>query len=208
MAQHRFDAPRPLPVWLEGHTSVWGAPAVLGLNGKYDVKMDITLPESLDTSITHHFDPQWTGYVGLTWTRWSRLSEIVGRNSGLSPLGQQLGFATLRETLNFRDTWSAAVGASYALSPKWVVRTGYVYGPSPTRNADRSVRIPVGNRQSVTLGAGYSPNADITVDLAYAFLWEDTAAVHAQNHSGIQPAYTAKYDNHSHGLMAQLTYRY
>lgn len=193
---------------LKGHTTVSGSPPAFGLEGKYDVEMDVTLPESIDTSITHHFDDKLTGYIGTTWTRWSRLPEIVGENSGLSPLGEQLGFGRLTEELNFRDTWSAAVGASYKISPKWVLRTGYVYDPSPTRNKDRKVRIPVGNRQSVTFGASYIPNNDLTVDFAYAYLWEDTAGVNVQNESGLQPAYTAKYDNHSHGLTTQLTYRF
>ncbi|MFV3368813.1 outer membrane protein transport protein [Pseudomonas sp. NY15435] len=193
---------------LEGHTKVSDSPAALGLNGKYDLEMDVTLPESVDTSFTHHFDDKWTGYVGTTWTRWSRLPEIVGENSGLPLLGERLGFGRISEELNFRDTWATAIGASYALTPQWVLRAGYVYDQSPTRNEDRNVRIPVGNRQTVTFGAGYSPYPDMTIDLAYAYLWEDTAGVNAKNDSGLQPAYTAKYDNSSHGLAAQLTYRF
>lgn len=37
---------------LGGNTEVKNAPGALGLNGKYDAKLDITLPESVDTSIT------------------------------------------------------------------------------------------------------------------------------------------------------------
>ncbi len=76
---------------LGGNTEVKNAPGALGLNGKYDAKLDITLPESVDTSITHKFDDKWTGYLGAVWTRWSRLEKIEVRNSGVPALGQALG---------------------------------------------------------------------------------------------------------------------
>ena len=102
---------------LGGNTEVKNAPGALGLNGKYDAKLDITLPESVDTSITHKFDDKWTGYLGAVWTRWSRLEKIEVRNSGVPALGQALGFNTIGEDLNWRDTWSFSVGTSYQATP-------------------------------------------------------------------------------------------
>ena len=58
---------------VDGHTKVSNSPSAFGLDGKYANKIDITLPESVDTSFTHQFDERWTGYVGTTWTRWSRI---------------------------------------------------------------------------------------------------------------------------------------
>ena len=58
---------------LEGHTEVSGSPSVIPLDGNYKSKIDITMPESVDTSITHHFNNRWTGYLGTTWKRWSRI---------------------------------------------------------------------------------------------------------------------------------------
>ncbi|MDF3931654.1 outer membrane protein transport protein [Pseudomonas citronellolis] len=216
---------------LDGHTSISNAPNVplslitgapipgtLGqaLNGKYDAKLDITLPESVDTSITHKFDDKWTGYLGATWTRWSRLDAINVENSGMSAIGSGLGFNTISEELKWKDTWSMAVGASYQLDPQWVLRAGYAYDPSPTDNEHRNVRIPVGDRQILTLGAGWSPTPDMTIDVAYAYLWEDTAGVNQKGETlntglgpvALQPGYSAKYDNSAHGLTAQMTYRF
>ena len=48
-------------------------------NQKYDASLDITTPESVDFSVTHQLDDQWTLYAGSTWTRWSRLKEIYRR---------------------------------------------------------------------------------------------------------------------------------
>ena len=76
---------------LEGHTKISGSPSVVPLDGKYDNKIDLTMPESVDTSITHHFNSRWTGYLGTTWKRWSRIQKVEAVNSGLSPLGQAAG---------------------------------------------------------------------------------------------------------------------
>ncbi len=193
---------------LKGHTEVSGSPGVIPLDGKYDNKIDITMPESVDTSITHHFNSRWTGYVGTTWKRWSRIQKVEAVNSGLSPVGQAAGLGTVTEEMNWRDTWSTAVGAAYQLNEQWLLRAGYAYDPSPIRNADRSVRIPVGNRQAVTLGGGYSPNSDMTIDFAYGYLWDSKVSVKQSNDSGLQPAYSANYDNSANGVSIQATYRY
>lgn len=197
---------------LEGDTKIRNAPPALGgdlLSGKYDAQLDVTLPESVDTSITHRLDDRWTLYAGATWTRWSRLQSIEVQNSGLLPPFQG-NFGTLSEELNWKDTWSGAIGASYQLDKQWVLRTGFAYDPSPTSNADRTVRIPVGDRKVFTLGAGYSPNDDLTIDVAYGYLWENTAGVNhpAGDNPLLQPAYHAKYDNTAHILGTQLTYRF
>ncbi|CAI8820620.1 long-chain fatty acid transport protein [Pseudomonas sp. IT-196MI5] len=193
---------------LKGHTEVSGSPSVIPLDGNYDNKIDITMPESVDTSITHHFNSRWTGYLGTTWKRWSRIKKVEAVNSGLSPLGQAAGLGSVTEEMNWRDTWATAVGASWQLNQQWLLRAGYAYDPSPIRNADRSVRVPVGNRQAVTLGGAYSPNADLTIDFAYGYLWDSKVSVKQSNNSGLQPQYSANYENSANGFSVQATYRY
>jgi long-chain fatty acid transport protein len=193
---------------LEGHTEVSGSQSVIPLDGNYNSKIDITMPESVDTSITHHFNNRWTGYLGATWKRWSRIEKVETNNSGLSPLGEAAGLGRMTEEMNWRDTWSTAVGASYQWNQQWLLRAGYAYDPSPIRNADRSVRIPVGNRQAVTLGGAYSPNSDLTIDFAYGYLWDSKVSVKQSNNSGLQPEYSANYNNNANGVSVQATYRY
>ncbi|MGF6092350.1 outer membrane protein transport protein [Pseudomonas sp. 18173] len=193
---------------LKGHTEVSGSPSVVPLDGKYDNKIDITMPESVDTSITHHFNSRWTGYLGTTWKRWSRIKKVEAVNSALSPLGQAAGLGSVTEEMNWHDTWATAVGASFQLNQQWLLRAGYAYDPSPISNADRSVRVPVGNRQAVTLGGAYSPNADLTIDFAYGYLWDSKVSVNQENNSGLQPAYSGSYENSANGVSVQATYRY
>src|SRR5699024_9445102 len=96
---------------LNGNTRVSGLAGPVGfLNGSYDASLDITLPESVDTSLTYKLN-QWTFSAGVTWTRWSRLDDITVHNQGVpavppSPALQQLrsGIKTPREELNWEDT--------------------------------------------------------------------------------------------------------
>jgi len=80
--------------------------------------------------------------------------------------------------------------------------------PSPIRNADRSGGVPVDNRQALTLGGAYSPNSDLTIDFAYGYLWDSKVSVKQSNNSGLQPQYSANYNNSANGVSVQATYRY
>ncbi|NWD67034.1 outer membrane protein transport protein [Pseudomonas gingeri] len=193
---------------LKGHTEVSDSPTQLALDGKYDARIQLDTPESLDTSFTHHFNSRWTGYLGAVWTRWSRLEKFEAINRNVSAAGQSAGLEQTGEQLNWHDTWSGAVGLSYQLSPQWLLRTGYAYDPTPISNADRSVRIPAGNRKALTLGAAYSPSADLTIDLAYGYLWDSKVAVQQSSTSSLQPGYDAEYNNSAQELAVQATYRY
>lgn len=179
----------------DGSTQVSNAPSALGVNGTYSNQLATTTPEMLDTSFTHHFDERWTGYLGTTWTRWSRVQRVDAINSGVSPLGQQLGFGNIGDNFDWHNTWSAAIGASYRLSPQWLLRCGYAYDQSPASDANRNVRVPVGNRQALTLGASYALSTNLTIDMAYGYLWEPAVSVNQANTSGLQPSYSAEYHN-------------
>lgn len=179
------------------------AGAALGLiDGDYRAKLDFTSPESAEFSVTHRLDDRWTLHGGAVWTRWDRLSRIVIDNNAQGAL------ETLREEVQWRNTWAYALGASYQLNPQWVLRAGAALDEAPATNEFRSVRTPYGNRKVVSLGAGWTPTPNLTVDLAYAYLWESQARVDQAAEPPLRPAYSATYDTDAHGVSAQFTYRY
>ena len=170
--------------------------------GKYNGSLDLTTPESVDFSITHQFDSRWTGYAGSTWTRWSRFKEVViDSPSNGSPL-----FSQVSEAENWHDTISYAAGLSYQLNPQWVLRSGLAFDPTPTNNTDRSPRIPSGDRYVFSLGAGYSPTANLTIDLAYVYLQEEEVSVN--NSEAGKGYYNADFNNSANALAAQATWRF
>ncbi|MNQ58999.1 47 kDa outer membrane protein precursor [compost metagenome] len=191
---------------LRGDTTVSGSGPILGSSaGKYDASLDLETPESVDFSVTHDLNDAWTLYAGSTWTRWSRLEEIKVENKGIGGLlGPAL--STITEEQDWRDTWSYAVGAAYKLNRQWTLRAGLAYDQSPARNEFRSPRIPTDDRKILSLGAAWSPNEDMTIDVAYSYLKEDDAKI--DQTSPFKGSYSATYKNSAHGLGAQVTYRF
>lgn len=187
---------------LEGDTRVEASP-LAGIAGKYDANLDLTTPESVDMSITHDLNDALTLYVGSTWTRWSRFKEIRVENDAAT---LPANLSTIVEEQNWHDTWAHAVGLSYKVSPQWTLRTGIAIDQSPTNNVDRSPRVPSGDRTIFSVGAGWSPNQDMTIDVAYSYLQEESVDV---NHfSATRGTYRARYKNSAHGLGASLSYRF
>ncbi|KAB0483088.1 long-chain fatty acid transport protein [Pseudomonas reinekei] len=174
---------------------------------KYDASLDITTPESVDFSVTHQLDDQWTLYAGSTWTRWSRLKEISVENSGVPAL-LNAQFGTITEEQNWHDTWAHAIGASYQLNKQWVLRTGFSVDQAPTNNENRSPRIPTGDRKIFSLGAGWSPTDDLTIDVAYSYLREESVKVNNSNGIPRNQNYSAKYENWANGFGIGATYRF
>lgn len=193
---------------LEGDTKVkYGALAAVGLGAsqKYDASLKITTPESVDLSVTQAINDRWNVYAGTTWTRWSQLDKITVKNSGVQPLlaGQ---FGSINEDQNWHDSWAYAVGTSYQLNKEWVLRTGLTFDQSPTNNEDRSPRIPTGDRTIFSIGAGWSPTDDLTIDVAYSYLKEESVNIRNENNRG--QSYDAKYENSANGFGVGATYRF
>lgn len=190
---------------LRGDTQIEGSGFGQFSGSKFDTTLVLKTPESVDFSITHELNADWTLYAGSTWTRWSRLEEIRAVNKGVpAPLNPSLG--NIVEEQNWHDTWSHAVGAAYKLNRQWTLRAGFAVDQSPTNNTNRSPRIPTGDRKVFSLGTAWSPNDDVTIDVAYSYLMEEDTQI---NHSSATKGnYRSTYKNSAHGLGTQVTYRF
>jgi long-chain fatty acid transport protein len=198
---------------LDGHTEVTagtGVPPQLLKTNRYDASLKIETPESYDLSVTQDMNDAWKLYAGASWTRWSRLKDITVNNEGVTGLsGGALApqiVGTIKEDQNWHDTWAYAMGTSYQLNKQWVLRTGLTFDQSPTNNTDRSPRIPTGDRTIYSIGAGFSPTDDWTIDVAYSYLKEEAVTVNRRNALG--QSYSAKYENSANGFGVGATYRF
>ena len=86
------------------------------------------------------------------------------------------------------------------------LRTGLAFDQSPTNNTHRSPRIPTGDRTAVSFGLAWNPTDDVTLDLAYTYLWEEETEV--RNQKANKGVYNATYENSAHGFGAALSYRF
>ncbi|SEL41850.1 long-chain fatty acid transport protein [Pseudomonas sp. NFIX51] len=199
---------------LEGHTEVSpgaGTPSALLRGARYDASLDITTPESADLSVTQDLNDAWKLYAGATWTRWSRLKDITVQNEGVTASAGGLlapgALSSIKEEQNWHDTWAYAIGTSYQLNKQWVLRTGLTFDQSPANNTNRSPRIPTGDRTIFSLGAGWSPTEDLTIDVAYSYLKEEKVKVNNRNQQ-LGQSYSAEYENSANGFGVGATYRF
>ncbi|AMS16708.1 MULTISPECIES: OmpP1/FadL family transporter [Pseudomonas] len=199
---------------LEGHTEVSpgaGTPGALLRGARYDASLDITTPESADLSVTQDLNDAWKLYAGATWTRWSRLKDITVQNEGVTASAGGLlapgALSSIKEEQNWHDTWAYAIGTSYQLNKQWVLRTGLTFDQSPANNTNRSPRIPTGDRTIFSLGAGWSPTEDLTIDVAYSYLKEEKVKVNNRNQQ-LGQSYSAEYENSANGFGVGATYRF
>lgn len=168
---------------------------------KTDASLGITLPETIEFSVTHALDERWKIMAGLTYIRWSRFDELNVEND----------VTEISEKQNYKDAWQYAVGLSYQASPEWILRTGLALDKSPIRDSDRTVRVPSSDRTLFSVGAGWTPIPNLTLDVAYTRLWEDSAPVDqgaVGDPSEPRGRYTGDYDNNANIFGAQLTYRF
>ncbi|WP_163558148.1 outer membrane protein transport protein [Halomonas sp. NO4] len=173
-----------------------------------DASLDLTTPENINFSITQQMSDKFKMMFGASWTRWERFDEIrvVDPND---PSGDPI---TLEEQ-DYSNAWAFAAGGEYQLNPQWALRAGVTIDNTPTSDEFRSARIPSDDRRIFSLGAGWTPTENLTLDFAYSYLTERSTTVSQERvDSGpggdVTSTYSADYKNEAHAFGAQLTYRF
>lgn len=172
--------------------------------------LDLTTPETVNFSLTQQMSDNLKLMFGASWARWSEFDQIL-------VTGDERGRIT-DEQQNYSNAWALSTGGEYQLTPQVALRAGVALDFTPTQDATRSVRIPSDDRRIFSIGAGWSPTPDLTVDVAYSYLTErstqvdqtktDSFTVAGQQTPPITSNYSADYKNEAHGIGAQLTYRF
>lgn len=161
-----------------------------------DADLSITLPAVWDFSVTHELNDRWTLMAGAAMTDWSEFEEIRVEND----------VREIVEAQNYEDSWQYSVGTAYQLNQAWVLRTGLTYDETPIKEDYRSVRVPSDDRVIFSLGAGWTPMEDLTVDVAYSYIHETEASLSQEEEN--RGTYEADYDNTAQAFGAQVTYRF
>ncbi|MGM0703134.1 MAG: OmpP1/FadL family transporter [Pseudomonadota bacterium] len=182
-------------------------PGVPGVERQEDsARLDLTTPETINFSITQQMSDNLKLMFGASWTRWSRFDQILVKGEAIDEI--------TKEEQDYSNAWAFAAGGEYQLNPQWVLRAGVTLDNTPTSDEFRSARIPSDDRRIFSLGAGWTPTENLTLDFAYSYLTERSTRVdqsrvdHEGTASETELAYSADYKNEAHGFGAQLTYRF
>ena len=176
-----------------------------------NIKLDITMPDSLSFALSHALDDRWTVLADATWTGWKVLQKFeVTRTNNVPATG-----ATLQNNpYNWRNTWRVGVGANYKLNEAWMLKGGIAYDQAPTNDVDRGVRLPDGNRTWLSVGAKYQLSRVGTLDFGYTRILMKDPSINSNaggNNANSTAAYalvSGKYDASVDILSVQYSHRF
>jgi long-chain fatty acid transport protein len=69
----------------------------------------------------------------------------------------------------YKDTWTLAFGADYAICPRWTLRGGVQYDQTPTQNGARDARVPDADRVDLAVGASFEASKAVTIDAGLSY---------------------------------------
>jgi long-chain fatty acid transport protein len=131
-----------------------------------DGSASISTPANANIGIYHQLTPRLALMANASWTDWSSFEELkVTYEDGRDP-------STTTE--NWEDAWAYSVGANYALTDKWLLRTGVGYDETPVPSAEyRTPRVPDADRTWAALGATYQATENFGVTAGYMRVFGD-----------------------------------
>jgi long-chain fatty acid transport protein len=145
-------------------------------NNTSDGSAKLTTPDHATFGIAHDVNDQLTLQAQATWFGWNNFDAITAfRDSGAQASSVQQGYQT---------TWAFAAGAEYKVNDTWRVRGGIQFDETPTTDAFRTSRTPDGDRTWVSLGATYSLNNKIDLDLAATYIDVEDGTINVARSGG------------------------
>jgi long-chain fatty acid transport protein len=168
-----------------------------------DLQSDINLPATTYISAYHEFDERWALLLSAFYTQWNTFDEIVLRN--VASTDNQLIDVSLPQ--NFRNTWRLMGGFNYKASEHLLFRAAMGYDQTPTNDADRSIRLPDGDRIAVSVGVSYHVSENVRLDVGYAHLFIRDGIINATTITGGQEVtVNARTKNRADLLGIQVTW--
>jgi len=168
----------------------------------------ITLPDQVNVGLAWHATPELLLSLDVDWVNWKTFNEIrilYAPSTLTTVLTKGKGVKSVPE--NWKATVAVRVGAEWKYNPQMRARFGYVYDPTPIRDADFNPGIPGNDRHIFSIGYGYDFMPNATVDLAYAFVYFQKRHQTAST-GGTNIVRNGTYKTNVHILSASLGYRF
>lgn len=131
------------------------------------------LPPIVSFGLIQDISPRARLMAEAEWTGWSAFDAIDIRTDAFGPIAN--------DVQNYRDSWMFSLGGEYDVSEDLTIRAGAAYDFTPTRDADRTVRVPDGDRIWLAAGASYEITETIGVDASYLYIIVDDSKVTLRN---------------------------
>jgi len=164
---------------------------LLGLNGiGANATTSVTFPDLHTLSVAYKATPDLLLSAQVDRINWATFDKIVV-NYDPSALNLATGTSsTIPE--NWKATVAVRLGAEWAMDKSTRLRLGYTKDPTPTNPTDFSPRLPGNDRQIISLGYGQAFSDNLTMDLAYMYVWLDSRTATAPTNAAYHGVYTGK----------------
>ncbi len=176
-------------------------------------RMGISAPNTLIASgFWSPFD--WLDVMAdFQWTQWSIFQQLSVQLDvpSLPPALEQLtGGSTINDAVyeGFRDGYRGTVGFQVHPSDQWTVRMGTGFDGSPVHDANRTVRLPDGNRVLLSFGFGYEVLDDIFVDFGYSHFFVSDGTLDETNQTADRSQVVGTVETSADVFGAQFTYNW
>lgn len=131
--------------------------------------LPLELPAFAELASYHQLTENWAMHASINWTDWSVFNKLVAYFPGeQKPIGGLESDLVKEE--NFKDNWRFALGTSYQLNNEWLLRAGVALDKTAVDDEYRTITIPDTDRLWFSVGAGYAPSKNLTVDLGLTYI--------------------------------------
>ncbi|MEP1895247.1 MAG: outer membrane protein transport protein [Alloalcanivorax venustensis] len=181
--------------------------ATAALAGQYSGKTSLDLPAVLQLSYAGDLTDRTQLLLGVERTDWSSLDRLVIEHDGTqTALG---GAASLPnpaiEKFNWEDTTRYSAGLRHTLQNDTVLRFGLAKEESTQSSDNRSAISPDSDRVWATIGAGFKPADNLSIDVAYAHIFVDDADIYKDSRGAVLDG---TYELDANIIGAQLNYQF
>lgn len=145
-----------------------GLEAVLRARGLYDRQIDLstTIPQQVMLGFYRETSPRLAIMGDVGWQNWSNFMFKQVMIDSTTP-------SNLYVERKGQDTWHAAVGLQYKVSPKWQLSFGVGYDTSAFSDSQRPSFAPGGGSWRFGIGATRQLNADSKLNFGYELVVAD-----------------------------------
>lgn len=133
-----------------------------------EISSKIHLPESVNFSAYHEFNPTWAVMGDFQWIRSSRTDKIYLDYAD----GVQVTF-----DYNYKNSFRAAVGTTYNYNDNLQLKFGVSFDRTPTKNRTRVISLPEHNQVGVGFGAKYKMSKNFIINAAFVRVFTNTAQI-------------------------------
>jgi long-chain fatty acid transport protein len=148
---------------LEGRARFSGLSGPLAArNGSIDASTTFGLPDIVLLGVAQEVTPQLTLLAQLNWFDWSDFEAVrIRLADGIRIVNPQ----------GYHDSWSAALGAEYRCSDRFLLRAGAEFDETPVDADLRSARTPDDDRIRLSAGLTYDLSPHWKLDVSYAHVF-------------------------------------